>query len=398
MIGLVSVNYKNAPVEVREKLYLNESDIVNISNKYLENDIVDGVYIISTCNRTEIYFENYFLNISESKVVHKVISILANFKKYTESISPYAVVKKNIEVINHIFCLASGLESMLIGEYQIVDQIKKSYNLSKENKFLSSNLDRLLQKSLNASKYVRSNTKIDKGAVSVSYAAVEKVNTYFKNKNIFITCIGLGETGQLTLQYLVKKNFKNITLMNRTLSKSKDLSEKFNVNFSKIGNLTSFIEKSDLVIFSTSNNNKLIKEDDLTDIFKKRDKDLLIIDLSVPTNVSRSVDNINGINLVNIDNLKDEVNKNYKKRKDEIVLAKQFINKLVHDFSHWLNSKRKSNKNDSLKNLVDKKIDKTLQNFFKDKKVKLQTAKDIDMLKNELSKIYVELISNKLKI
>ena len=182
MIGLVSVNYKNAPVEVREKLYLNENDIVNISNKYLENDIVDGVYIISTCNRTEIYFENYFLNISESKVVHKVISILANFKKYTESISPYAVVKKNIEVINHIFCLASGLESMLIGEYQIVDQIKKSYNLSKENKFLSSNLDRLLQKSLNASKYVRSNTKIDKGAVSVSYAAVEKVNTYFKNK------------------------------------------------------------------------------------------------------------------------------------------------------------------------------------------------------------------------
>tara|TARA_B100001093_G_scaffold76751_1_gene67674 strand:+ start:26180 stop:27376 length:1197 start_codon:yes stop_codon:yes gene_type:complete len=398
MIGLVSVNYKNAPVEVREKLYLNENDIVNISNKYLENDIVDGVYIISTCNRTEIYFENYFVNISESKIIHKVISILANFKKYIESISPYAEVKKNIEVINHIFCLASGLESMLIGEYQIVDQIKKSYNLSKENKFLSSNLDRLLQKSLNASKHVRSNTKIDKGAVSVSYAAVEKVNTYFKNKNIFISCIGLGETGQLTLQYLVKKNFKNITLMNRTLSKSKDLSEKFNVNFSKIGNLTSFIEKSDLVIFSTSNNNKLLKEDNLTDIVKKRDKDLLIIDLSVPTNVSRAVGSINGINLVNIDNLKDEVNKNYKKRKDEIVLAKRLIDKLVHDFSHWLNSKRKSNNNDRLKNLVDKKIDKTLQIFFMNNKVKLKTFKDLDMLKNKLSKIYVELISNKLKI
>ena len=398
MIGLVSVNYKNAPVEVREKLYLSENDIVNISNKYLENDIVDGVYIISTCNRTEIYFENYFVNTSESKIIHKVISILANFKKYIESISPYAEVKKNIEVINHIFCLASGLESMLIGEYQIVDQIKKSYNLSKENKFLSSNLDRLLQKSLNASKHVRSNTKIDKGAVSVSYAAVEKVNTYFKNKNIFISCIGLGETGKLTIQYLVKKNFKNITLMNRTLSKSKDLSEKFNVNFSKIGNLTSFIEKSDLVIFSTSNNNKLLKEDNLTDIVKKRDKDLLIIDLSVPTNVSRSVGSINGINLVNIDNLKDEVNKNYKKRKDEIVLAKRLIDKLVHDFSHWLNSKRKSNNNDRLKNLVDKKIDKTLQIFFMNNKVKLKTFKDLDMLKNELSKIYVELISNKLKI
>ena len=398
MIGLVSVNYKNAPVEVREKLYLNENDIVNVSNKYLENDIVDGVYIISTCNRTEIYYENHYINNSESKVVHKVISTLANFKKYTESIATYAVVKKNKEVTNHIFCLASGLESMLIGEYQIVDQIKKSYKLSKENKFLSSNLDRLLQKSLNASKYVRSNTKIDKGAVSVSYAAVEKVNTYFKNKNIFISCIGLGETGKLTIQYLVKKNFKNITLMNRTLSKSKDLSEKFNVNFSKIGNLKSFIEKSDLVIFSTSNNNKLLKEDNLTDIVKKRDKDLLIIDLSVPTNVSRSVGSMNGINLVNIDNLKDEVNKNYKKRKDEIVLAKRLIDKLVHDFSHWLNSKRNSNNNDRLKNLVDKKIDKTLQIFFMNNKVKLKTFKDLDMLKNELSKIYVELISNKLKI
>jgi len=398
MIGLVSVNYKNAPVEVREKLHLREVDIEIISKNFLENDIVDGVYIISTCNRTEIYYENLYINNSESKVVHKVISTLANFKKYTESIATYAVVKKNKEVINHIFCLASGLESMLIGEYQIVDQIKKSYKLSKENKFLSSNLDRLLQKSLNASKYVRSNTKIDKGAVSVSYAAVEKVNAYFKNKNIFITCVGLGETGQLTLQYLVKKNFKNVTLINRTLNKSKQLSEKFKVNFSKIENLINFIGKSDLVIFSTSSKKKFINKNNLIDIFKKREKDLLIIDLSVPTNVSRSVETINGIKLVNIDNLKDEVNKNYKKRKDEIVLAKQFIAKLVNDFSYWLNSKSKSNNIEISKNLFDQKIDKTLKKYFANNQVNLQNFKDIDLLKNELSKIYAELISSNFKI
>jgi len=356
MLGLISINYKTTPLEIREKFFLSDSDQCYLYTKYRKDKIVDGLYIISTCNRTEIYFEVFDLNLSFEYVYHKMISKLVKYKKFSESISPYITVKNSKDVVSHIFSLASGLESMLIGEYQIVDQIKKSYSLAVDNKSLSPILNRLIQKSLNASKVVRTKTKIDKGAVSVSYAAVERISSLHKNKSVSILNIGTGETGKLTLDYLIKKKFKNITILNRTLKNSINLSEKLDINYDKFSNLIKLTKNADILIFSTSSTGKLILKKDLIKIFKNRNKELLIVDLSVPTNVPEDVVNISNIKLVNVDDLKEEVNKNYKKRKDEIDIACKIISKLTDDFDDWMASKKMIELITNVKSTINKKI------------------------------------------
>ncbi len=339
MIGLISINYKNAPIEIREQIHVSSEEI-NELNKYIrKNIIIDGLFIISTCNRTELYFDHNLQDLTQNIIFHKLISSMIKFKKVSEGISPYIEKKFDKQVFTHIFSLASGLESMMIGENQIVEQIKSSYKICKNNNMLSSSLDRMIQKSLNASKLIRTKTKIDKGAVSVSYAAVEKINKAFKKKSISIVNIGTGNTGQLTLESLIKKKYNNIEILNRTLNKSKKIAEKFNLKYRSIEHIYDLMKSCDVMIFSTSSRKKLITIKDTSKVLGSRKNSLLIIDLSVPTNVPTNVKKFDQINLVNIDGLKDEVNKNYLKRKQEIAYAKKLIFQLVEDFAIWVKSK-----------------------------------------------------------
>jgi len=339
MIGLISINYKNAPIEIREQIHISTQEINELSNFIRKNIIIDGLFIISTCNRTELYFNHNLQDLTQNIIFHKLISSMIKFKKVSEGISPYIEKKIDKQVFTHIFSLASGLESMMIGENQIVEQIKSSYKICKNNNMLSSPLDRMIQKSLNASKLIRTKTKIDKGAVSVSYAAVEKINKAFKKKSISIVNIGTGNTGQLTLESLIKKKYNNIEILNRTLNKSKKIAEKFNLKYRSIEHIYDLMKSCDVMIFSTSSRKKLITIKDTSKVLESRKNSLLIIDLSVPTNVPTNVKIFDQINLVNIDGLKDEVNKNYLKRKQEIAYAKKLIFELVEDFAIWVKSK-----------------------------------------------------------
>tara|TARA_B100000900_G_scaffold226957_1_gene192702 strand:- start:8754 stop:9959 length:1206 start_codon:yes stop_codon:yes gene_type:complete len=339
MIGLISVNYKNSPVEIREQIHV-ALDEISILNSYIKkNMLLQGLFIISTCNRTEIYFNYNQKNYSKNNIFHKIISCLIKFKKVSEGLSPYIEKKIDKQVFTHIFSLASGLESMIIGEYQIVEQIKSTYKVCKKNNMLSSILDRMIQKSLNASKLIRTKTKIDKGAVSVSYAAVEKISNIYNKKSISIINIGIGNTGQLTLESLIKKKYRNIEILNRTISKSKQIAEKFNLKYQPIECIYNLMTSCDVMIFSTSSRKKLITTKETKKALNSRKKPLLMIDLSMPTNVPKDINTIDVINLVNIDGLKDEVNKNYLKRKREIKSANKMINKLVDEFIIWVKNK-----------------------------------------------------------
>ena len=340
MIGLISVNYKNSPVEIREQIHIALDEIIML-HKYIKKTILlDGLFIISTCNRTEIYFDYNQKDLAPNRIFHKIISCLIKFKKVSEGISPYIEKKIDKKLFTHIFSLASGLESMIVGEYQIVEQIKSSYKICVKNNMLSSVLDRMIQKSLNASKLIRTKTNIGKGAVSVSYAAVEKINSIYKKKSTSIINVGAGNTGQLALESLIKKKYENIQVLNRTISKSKKIAEKFNLIYQPIELIYDLIKKCDIIIFSTSSSKKLITVKNVKEALISRKKPLLIIDLSVPTNVPKNVGAINNVNLINIDGLKDEVNKNYIKRKKEIQNANTLIIKLVDEFTIWVNNKK----------------------------------------------------------
>ena len=340
MIGLISVNYKNSPVEIREQIHIALDEIIMLHEYIKETILLDGLFIISTCNRTEIYFDYNQKDLSQNRIFHKIISCLIKFKKVSEGISPYIEKKIDKKLFTHIFSLASGLESMIVGEYQIVEQIKSSYKICAKNNMLSSVLDRMIQKSLNASKLIRTKTNIGKGAVSVSYAAVEKINSIYKKKSTSIISVGTGNTGQLALESLIKKKYENIQVLNRTITKSKKIAEKFNLIFQPIELIYDLMKKCDIIIFSTSSSKKLITVKHVKEAITFRKKPLLIIDLSVPTNVPKNVGSINNVTLINIDGLKDEVNKNYIKRKNEIQNANTLIIKLVDEFTIWVNNKK----------------------------------------------------------
>jgi glutamyl-tRNA reductase len=340
MIGLVSINYKNAPIEIREKFDFSDNQKEEFYKIIKSKRIVEGVMIISTCNRTEIYFENEKFTGLETKIIHKVLKELVDYKSFFDSLSLFVETKTSKYVTEHLFRLVSGLESMIIGEYQIVDQIKQSFAFAKENDMLSPILERMIQKSFEAGKYIRSNTHIGKGAVSISYAIVEKLSKLPQINSSKILVVGAGETSLLTIKHLLKKQIENISVVNRSSDKAKAIAKKCNINYDNFNDLPKLLVENDVAIFSTSSKKSLISFEEITNILKLRnDKNIILIDLSVPRNLPASLSNINGVSLINIDNLKDQVNKNYKKRKLEIAKAEGFIHFFLNDFNQWKTSR-----------------------------------------------------------
>ena len=211
MIGLISINYKTSPIEVREKFYFKEQEKIKFYNQLFDEYPIDGIVILSTCNRTEIYYEYENKIADEKKIFHLIMKCLVEFKQYSEGLSPYVLKKTGaINVSNHLFRLISGLESMIIGEFQIVDQLKEAFYFAKDNKMTGPILSRLFQKSFETGKYIRSNTEIGKGSISVSYAAVEMISKKYDLLESRILCIGASETSKLSIKHLLKKNIKNI--------------------------------------------------------------------------------------------------------------------------------------------------------------------------------------------
>ena len=341
MVGLISLNYKIAPIELREKFYLDDAQKIVFHNLLKKNVGVEGLMLLSTCNRTEIYFEFENHIGQENKFIHSVVKELSEFRNFKESLSPYLIKKTgSYNVSRHLFRLACGLESMIIGEFQIVEQLKEAYDFSYKHKMLGPILNRMVQKSLETGKFIRTNTKIGKGAVSVSYAAVEKIHNSLEILDPEFLCVGLGETSKLSIKHLHQKDYLNIKIANRTNSKSKDFAKPLGLNPIKFESFKNELANVDVAIFSTSSKDPLISQSELKKIRKNSSKDLLIIDLSVPRNIPNDCNNLSDVELINVDDLKDAVNYNYKKRRSQIIKAEKFIEDFLSDFDDWTNSRQ----------------------------------------------------------
>ena len=340
MVGLISINYKIAPLDIREKFYFDSPEKIVFNNLLKKKAGCEGLMIISTCNRTEIYFEFENHVGEEKKFLHAIVKELVEFKKFKDSLSPYLNnYTGSYDVANHLFRLVSGLESMIIGEFQIVEQLKEAYYFSKKHKMLGPILSRMIQKSLETGKYIRTNTEIGRGAVSVSYAAVEQITSKYNLSESNFLCVGLGETSKLSIRHLHQKKIKNIKICNRTESKTKDFCNELGYQSVKFKNFKNEIKNSDVVIFSTSSKTPLLNKSDLSKIMTNRTKNLLLVDLSVPRNLASNLEEIDNVEVINVDNLKDAVNENYKKRKAEIIKAELYIEEFLVEFDDWTNTR-----------------------------------------------------------
>lgn len=336
MIGLLGLNHKSAPIEVRERFVFCEEDIKRFV-PVLKLNGISGAIVLSTCNRTEIYYEMNELLVPLAAC--DVENLLFTFRRADKDVRKYFYHKENEAVVSHLFHVGSGLDSMALGEYQIVGQIKTAVQISKSNKLISCSLSKLFDDALKAGKQVRTETDLNKGAVSISYAGVELAARKLHHLSTHpVLLVGAGQTGELTLRNLIKKSCSEFTIVNRTREKAEELAEKYNARVGDIEKLDELLLVNDIVITSTASKKPLFSLELVRDSMKKREgRALFFIDLSVPRNVAMEVGELEHVHVYDIDGLNHVIENNLEKRKGEILMAEQMIGESVAEFMKWFN-------------------------------------------------------------
>lgn len=339
----IGVSYKKADITIRGKFSLSKENQIVLLNIAKERGF-DGVFVISTCNRTEI-----------SGFAERPCQLIELLCELTEgSIQEFTKVSniyKESEAIDQLFRIGTGLESQILGDYEIVGQLKQSFKLAKSQKTTNSFTERLLNSVFQASKRVKNETKLSSGTTSVSYAAVQYITKNvpnFNTKNILV--FGLGKMGKYTCKNLAEysKN-SNVCLINRTEEKATEFIKDYkSIRKGTIENLISEIEKTDILIVSTGAEKPTITKNHIS-----KKKELLIIDLSMPANVSLNLVDYKGVTLINIDELSKITDETLSIRQREIPFAEAIIETHKNEFNDWQNQRKYTPAITALKNSLE---------------------------------------------
>jgi len=339
MIGLIGISYKTAPLEVREKFSFSKEEIVPFSEMLqLETEISDLV-LISTCNRTEVYFSQ---DAHDTQTAFELVyEVIKKFKQVGDHCWHYFYHRSNAGAVRHLFEVCSGLDSLVIGEDQIIGQVKEAYIRCTEAALTDAILMRLFQKSFEAGKRVRTETGIKLGITSVSSAAVEMCACLLNGVNDkSVLLIGAGETGNLALQSMVKKGVQQVTVTNRTAEKAEKTASKYNGGTVSFENFQDHLYESDIVMIATSAGKSLItKEMVIRSLELRNNHPQVYIDLSVPRNIEKEVAELENINVLGIDDLQEIIRQTTEKKKESAAKAEIIIDEVVADFTEWLASR-----------------------------------------------------------
>ncbi|QSB27398.1 glutamyl-tRNA reductase [Flavobacterium sp. CLA17] len=325
----LGLSYKKADATIRGKFSLDtkaQSDLL----VQAKSEGIESLIVTSTCNRTEIYgFANH---------PYELIKLLCeNSNGSVEEFREVAYIYKNQEAVNHMFRVGTGLDSQILGDFEIISQIKNAFNHSKLEGLVNTFLDRLVNSVIQASKKIKTDTEISSGATSVSFASVQYIIRNVEeigNKNILL--FGTGKIGRNTCENLVKHT-KNghITLINRTKNKAEKLAGKLNVIVKDYANLQEEIQQADVLVVATGAQNPTI---DKTLLNLK--KPLLILDLSIPRNVNPDVEQIPGVTLIHLDYLSQITDDTLERRKQHIPAAEAIIEDMKLELNTWVNGRK----------------------------------------------------------
>ncbi len=326
----IGVSYKKAEADVRGKFSLTKEAQIQVLQEAKENGI-DGIFVLSTCNRTEI------TGLAEHPF--QLINLLCKHSKGTvEDFATVSNVYKNQEAISHLFRMGTGLDSQILGDYEIVGQLRNSFKQAKKQKTTNAYFERLLNHVMRASKRVKNETRLSSGTTSVSYAAVQYIISNIPNynhKNMLV--FGLGKMGKHTCKNLAEyTENKSVCLINRTEEKATEfVKEHPSIRKATISSLASEVKKSDILIVSTGANFPTITKEHIP-----TDKEILILDLSMPANVDAEVRNLSNVTLVNVDELSKITDETLAIRQQEIPFAESIIETHKYEFNEWLNHRR----------------------------------------------------------
>lgn len=336
MIGLIGLNHTTAPVEIREQFVLEEEESVRFIRDVRETLSVEEAVVLSTCNRTEIYFQTKVPSLDT--LFEKFVEKLKSLKEINGNIRDHFYMHRDSHAVRHLLSVAAGLNSMVLGENQVLGQVKDAYRISSTRGLTGTVLNRLFHKAFEAGKRTRAETALNEGASSISYAAVElAVRIFGKIDDSPVLLIGAGETGELVLQSLVHRGCDSIFVTNRTFQRAREVAEKHCAEPCDYEQLNGYLEYCNIVLVSTGSKVPIITKEMMSPVVEKRNgRPLFLIDLSVPRNVEGGVKELEEVFLYNIDDLEEVVGKNYEKRQSEIEKAEEIIAGIQHDFFSWL--------------------------------------------------------------
>ncbi|GLH64756.1 glutamyl-tRNA reductase [Parageobacillus sp. G301] len=336
-IVVVGVNYKTAPVEIREKLTFSESELVDAMKQLQQQKSILENVIVSTCNRTEVYAVVDQLHTGR----YYIKSFLANwFHMEIDALTPYLNIMENEAAVEHLFRVASGLDSMILGETQILGQVKSSYLLAQENGTIGTIFNQLFKQAVTFAKRAHSETEIGANAVSVSYAAVELAKKIFgdlSSKHVLI--IGAGKMGELAAQNLYGSGVGKVTVVNRTLEKAKQLAEKFSGTAKSLCELSCTLLEADIVISSTGAKDYIITKEMMVHVEKMRKgRPLFMVDIAVPRDLDPALAELESVFLYDIDDLEGIVQANLEERKKAAEQIERMIGTELVAFQQWLHT------------------------------------------------------------
>lgn len=368
---VIGISYKKADANIRGRFSL-DIEHQELILEEAQAEQMEGLMIISTCNRTELYgFAQHPFQLIQKLCAHSQAS-LEDFEKF-------GYIYKNKEAINHIFNVGTGLDSQILGDFEIISQFKKAFILSKKYNLVNAFIERLQNSVIQASKRVKNETELSSGATSVSFASVQYILSNVKNisqKNILL--FGTGKIGRNTCENLIKHtDNKHITLINRTKEKAQQIAGKFNVLVKNFSELTEELLQTDVLVVATGSKTPTINKDILP-----KDKEMLILDLSIPKNVDENVKTIKGVTLIHMDHLSQMTDSTLERRKTFIPDAQRIIKEVKAEFEDWLQNRRFAPTIRALKmeleNLKNSEID------FQRKKINNFNEEQAEILSNRI--------------
>lgn len=333
----VGLNYKTAPVEIRERLSFQEAELTAAMLTLKKRKSILENVIVSTCNRTEIYAVVDQLHTGR----YYIKEFLAEwFHIEREQFESHLYIYENQKAVEHLFNVSCGLDSMVIGETQILGQVRSSFFKAQEANSVGTVFNQLFKQAITVAKKAHTETDISSNAVSVSYAAVELAKKIFgqlHNKHILI--IGAGKMGKITIQNLLGSGAGKISVVNRTVEKAMDLAKEIGGKAYSLESLPSCLTKADIVISSTGSNHYVIHAEMMATVEKMRKgRPMLFIDIAVPRDIDPEIDQFESVFLYDIDDLEGVVEANLQERQRAATKIQSFITDEIAIFQDWVNT------------------------------------------------------------
>jgi glutamyl-tRNA reductase len=318
---VAGLSYKTAPVELREKLAVHASRLRCFGCRLKLAGNLSEVVLLSTCNRVEIYGVTPWIN----GAVHRLFKVLSSSDV---DFTPHLYIKEGAEAARHLFSVASGLDSMVIGETEITGQVKQAYQAAQDAKLTGRITNRLFQSAFQVAKEIRTQTGIGRGATSVGSVAVELAERIF-DKNLSartVMIIGAGKMGEACVRHLAKKGARSVLVSNRSFERAQNLANEFGGRAVRFDECLNGMIEADIVVSSTGSPQTILNRKDIAAVMPARgNRPLFLIDIAVPRDIDADVQHLENVYLYNVDHLETIVRENVRNREQELAKCQSII-------------------------------------------------------------------------